>query len=483
MIFRRNRAKIERRSLPVLPGPLGNQLDVRRRWFSPRYVAIFLWVSVFGLFAALAVQLGAIWNTHYFSGSFWNDSHHRDDGGFLALLIIASFLLLALLGLALSNRLNVIRQRSRFVEFETLVASIGHDLRTPLQTIHSAILLLAGNLSVAERAQCAAMAKNAVGSLSRLVTDITQIASGEPLTVELANINIEKWFNDFVERYKEKVHAKKLQFKVAIDPHPMILNLDPDRLTQCIGNLMDNAIRYTQAGQIELSLKIRNQARGSTQKALVIKVKDTGSGIAKADLSRIFLPFERATDSKERHGMGLGLSIVQTMARGSGGSVHVKSELGVGSTFTFVMPVQEVACISVPWEDDVVALTTSRSGGSEILIVDEDPSVCASIGTVLLDAGYSVQTSHSSTEALDLITSHNYKLILLNTEMSGATGYEIAETSRKLSPTPCIIALIEDAKEFHSDSRANLFDGTLLRSCTTEDILNAVEKATTHQPL
>ncbi len=120
-----------------------------------------------------------------------------------------------------------------------------------------------------------------------------------------------------------------------------------------------------------------NQARDCKLKALVIKVKDTGIGIAPEDLDRIFLPFERAQDAVSRKGMGLGLSIVHNIAKRSGGTVEVQSKLGQGSTFTFLIPVEEVAYISVPWEENSVEPDTATTTAAEILVVGDDADVIA----------------------------------------------------------------------------------------------------------
>lgn len=390
-------------------------------------------------------------------------------GGLGVLTVFAWIALIAL------NRRNVLRERKRFSAFETVIASIGHDFGNPLGAIQEATLKLSEELTSNERKHFYTLAHKATHSLDRLVTDILQVTHGEPLPVELQNVNIENWFADFIGRYAPKVEKKRLKFKASIDTHPMLLSLDPDRLNQCIGNLMDNALRYTNSGEIELTLSVRDQARGSKLKALVIKVRDTGVGVAPEDLNRIFQPFERAHHAESIKGMGLGLSIVRNIANRSGGTVEVQSKVGQGSTFTFLIPVEEVAYISVPWEESSLEPDTFITLGAEVLVVGDDAKETAA---VLDDAGYSVNTSVDSKTARHLMSSLTYQVVVVSMEMPHfAAGLGLASECKKRPGSPYTIAISTAADQLRMESSAGSFDEILMKPVTVSALMQAMETA------
>lgn len=390
-------------------------------------------------------------------------------GGLGVLTVFAWIALIAL------NRHNVLRERKRFSAFETVIASIGHDFGNPLGAIQEATLKLSEELTSNERKHFYTLAHKATHSLDRLVTDILQVTHGEPLPVELQNVNIENWFADFIGRYAPKVEKKRLKFKASIDTHPMLLSLDPDRLNQCIGNLMDNALRYTNSGEIELTLSVRDQARGSKLKALVIKVRDTGVGVPPEDLNRIFQPFERAHHAESIKGMGLGLSIVRNIANRSGGTVEVQSKVGQGSTFTFLIPVEEVAYISVPWEESSLEPDTFITLGAEVLVVGDDAKETAA---VLDDAGYSVNTSVDSKTARHLMSSLTYQVVVVSMEMPHfAAGLDLASECKKRPGSPYTIAISTAADQLRMESSAGSFDEILMKPVTVSALMQAMETA------
>lgn len=390
-------------------------------------------------------------------------------GGLGVLTVFAWIALIAL------NRHNVLRERKRFSAFETVIASIGHDFGNPLGAIQEATLKLSEELTSNERKHFYTLAHKATHSLDRLVTDILQVTHGEPLPVELQNVNIENWFADFIGRYAPKVEKKRLKFKASIDTHPMLLSLDPDRLNQCIGNLMDNALRYTNSGEIELTLSVRDQARGSKLKALVIKVRDTGVGVPPEDLNRIFQPFERAHHAESIKGMGLGLSIVRNIANRSGGTVEVQSKVGQGSTFTFLIPVEEVAYISVPWEESSLEPDTFITLGAEVLVVGDDAKETAA---VLDDAGYSVNTSVDSKTARHLMSSLTYQVVVVSMEMPHfAAGLGLASECKKRPGSPYTIAISTAADQLRMESSAGSFDEILMKPVTVSALMQAMETA------
>lgn len=471
-----------------------------------RFVLLVLWTTVLGLALAFLIQLGALYkeyHAHFGETSVvkrlirgelqTNDLTSTDsslrtilkaefddfeDTAGRGLVVISAIIILSILSwgtLIAFNRRHVLRERKRFITFETIIASIGHDFGNPLGTIQDAIRMLSRDLPSDGRRHYYTVAHKATGSLTRLVTDILQVTQGEPLSVDLRYINIEHWFADFVALYAPKVKNKHLTFKTSIDTHPMRLNLDPDRLTQCIGNLMDNALRYTTHGEIELTLSVRSKARDSKLKALIVKVKDTGRGISHEDLHRIFLPFERAHDVESMQGMGLGLSIVNNFAKRSGGTVEVHSQLGRGSTFTFLMPVEEGPYNSVPWEEDEYAHDPFATAVAEVLVVGSDADATAAI---LDEAGYSVNIATDSKAAMLHMSKLSYKVVVIFIGLSDlVAGLEIASECKKLSNAPYTIAITTCADKIRADHNAVNFDEVLTHPASIDTLMRSMEMA------
>jgi signal transduction histidine kinase/CheY-like chemotaxis protein len=396
--------------------------------------------------------------------------------GRFVLIMLAGLLVLVLFVLGYSYRSSRINSAARYKRFKILVASIGHELKSPLQAIQSSISLLRTDLSAKDRSNYSGMARNAIRSLSRLVTDILQIANGDELSQEKRPVNIGKWFYNFCKLYEKKAKSKSLQFETNSAVGSMLVNLDPERLTQCIGNLVENAIRYTKSGTISIELDVRHKARVGHDKVLIIKVKDTGVGIRKEDLSRIFLPFERASDIESHHGMGLGLSIVQKMAIGAGGNVSVESEVGVGSVFTFILPVEELPYTSVPWSEPgikEVDLTTD----SEVLIIDDDKDVCDIIKVILVNAGFNVCIAYTGSDAINLINANSFSIIISDIKMPGVDGYDICEACQKLPKRPYLIAMSAYSSELVNNPKMEYFNDVLKKPFSTEDLLSVIDRA------
>lgn len=387
--------------------------------------------------------------------------------------LLSGLTMLLLIALAYFARMNASRERNRFRTFETLVASVVHDLASPLQAIHSTISLLSNELPTADRRRYLTVARTAANSISRLVMDIFQITRGEPLTIELKNVNIQTWFNNFVSLYESKARNKGLEFMANIETHSTQFSLDPDRLTQCIGNLLDNAIRYTKNGKVGVSLTVRDQTRGGHGKLLVIKVKDTGIGIAQVDMNRIFLPFERATEMESLHGMGLGLSIVKNMVEGSGGYIDVESEVGVGSVFTFILPVEEVSNTTVPWGENATIPQKLTSGTPDYTVIeraesDRSPAVKCDIlvagdasnelSSLLEDAGLDVDTAVNFTDAMKLLSKTCYKVVCVVNQLPGSEEFELAQECKKMKFAPHTFAVTSAASDLRKDSRSKCYD-------------------------
>ncbi|MCM3747921.1 cell wall metabolism sensor histidine kinase WalK [Paenibacillus pasadenensis] len=223
------------------------------------------------------------------------------------------------------------------------VANVSHELRTPLTTIRSyAEALDDGALGEPELSgRFVGVIRNETERMIRLVTDLLHLSrlDSQQSTLRRRETDIAEMLDEVADRFSVQMRKKGIRAVVQVDKRVGQAVLDRDQIDQVLDNLMSNAIKYTlEGGRIELSARLQEGG------ALAVSVKDSGIGIPKRDLSRIFDRFYRVDKARSREmgGTGLGLSIAREMIKAHGGTITLESELDVGTTVTFILPqVQE----------------------------------------------------------------------------------------------------------------------------------------------
>jgi signal transduction histidine kinase len=239
----------------------------------------------------------------------------------------------------LSHAVNILAERRRSVERTNrqLISSLVHELGRPLGAFYAAIQALEDGAYEDEalREQLLSGIQAEVQSLSRLLDDLSQLHDRVIGQFELQrrSVDLGEWLGQTLGPWRESAKAQRLDWQASVVTDLPTLQIDPDRLSQALGNVLSNAIKYTPpGGQISVTA-------GADHSEVWIQVSDTGSGIAPEDLAHIFAPFYRAqrTDA-EQQGSGLGLAITHSLVAAHGGRVAVESTLGVGSRFTIWLP-------------------------------------------------------------------------------------------------------------------------------------------------
>jgi signal transduction histidine kinase len=229
-------------------------------------------------------------------------------------------------------------EQRRFSRFELLVSSVGHDLLSPLQAIQGAGSLLATELSPEKRKRFAGIIRLSSQTLARLVGDILQISQDKSLDIRPRAVPLEDFFSQIAAAFETKAEARGLVFRRNFLLQGAEVKVDPERLSQCVGNLLENALRYTELGSVTLYCRLDLPGDEFSAPQLVVEVSDTGIGIPIEDQSRVFEPFEQVKGAKKQ-GMGLGLSIVRSIVTAMHGEIRLESVHQRGSKFTITLPV------------------------------------------------------------------------------------------------------------------------------------------------
>jgi two-component system, OmpR family, phosphate regulon sensor histidine kinase PhoR len=226
------------------------------------------------------------------------------------------------------------------------VANVSHELRTPLSILRGYIevLLDEPETSPEELTRILSIMDRHSKRLQRLVNDLLSLAQLESsqATLDLGAVRMDELFNNLIRDWKEKLAAKNLKVVVDLAPEALALHADATRLEEVLYNLLDNAVKFSpESGQVHLQAT----RLGSD---MVLSVADTGFGISKEHLPRIFERFYRADKARSRElgGTGLGLAIVKHIAQLHGGRVEAESEVGRGTTIRVILPVRSGPCDS-----------------------------------------------------------------------------------------------------------------------------------------
>ena len=222
-------------------------------------------------------------------------------------------------------------------------STVSHELRTPLASIKTAVDLvykrMAGEINP-QQEEVLGRAQKSVEHLQRLVSDIldlTKIESGK-MQMDFKIQDINETIEEVVYALQDVAKSRGLYLKSELDPKLSHVPFDKDRIIQVLNNLVSNAIKFTQHGGVTIKSEDR-----SANNHIVIRVSDTGKGIAEEDFPKLFQKFQQleSAEKNEKGGTGLGLAICKEIVLRHGGKVAVESSLGKGTTFSFVLPIQE----------------------------------------------------------------------------------------------------------------------------------------------
>jgi signal transduction histidine kinase/DNA-binding response OmpR family regulator len=317
------------------------------------------------------------------------------------------------------------RQKDEFL------AMLAHELRNPLAPIANASELLSrimSDMSDDPRAQSATgMIKRQIAQLSRLVDDlldVSRITQGR-IVLQRQPIDLASVISVAVETVEPRLREQRhtLTVETTRNDEPLYVEGDMARLVQCVGNILANAIKYTDPGG---TIRVWTRPEGS---AALIGVSDNGAGIADDLLPHVFDLFvqsERTLD-RSQGGLGIGLAVVKRLVGMHDGTISAHSRgLGHGSTFEIRLPriAQPVASFSQPAGKKAIA--------QRVLVVDDNADAADSLATLLALQGHSVEVAYSATDAIRRAKAFCPDVALLDLGLPEMSGYELARTLRAI---------------------------------------------------
>ncbi len=331
----------------------------------------------------------------------------------------------------------------------SFLANMSHEIRTPLGAILGFTELLNEASSPQERDHYTRIISRNGKALTKIIDDILDLSKVEAgrLEVEKTSFDIIALISDVRELFSEILENKKLLFAVVFDSRiPNLIRSDPTRIRQILINLIGNAVKFTFHGEIKMNVEPLYLGNKLTQ--IQITIRDTGVGMSAEQRIQLFEPFSQADNSSTRKfgGSGLGLVLSRRLAKALGGNVWVESSvLTKGSTFVTV--VDASASNEAPGGIEVAddEYKKSMSKHLKVLLVEDSPDNQMLVERILVRAGMDVEIAKNGQEAVDLVKTGTYDVILMDMQMPVLDGYAATTQLRKSGYSKPVIALTAHA--------------------------------------
>ncbi len=346
----------------------------------------------------------------------------------------------------------------------SFLAAMSHELRTPLNAILGFSRLMSGDEGATEtqRNHLGIILKSGEHLLSLInsVLDLAKIEAGK-ITAEPGDVDLGELLTDTIEMLRMRAEAKGL--RLALDQSssfPRFVNTDAAKLRQIIINLVGNAIKFTERGEISIKLSVLSQqSHDGNLLPLLFEISDTGPGIAPGDVEHLFKPFAQAHHKKLTEGTGLGLSIAKEYVKLLGGSISVESDLGKGSTFRFNIACHPVdsAHINALHAPDTRIEAIENATACRILVVEDQPDNRQLLQSLLEPFGFQYREALNGEEAIAIARDWQPQVILMDRRMPVMDGLSATLELRKLAlePKPIIIAVTAHA---YREERQEMLD-------------------------
>jgi PAS domain S-box-containing protein len=360
----------------------------------------------------------------------------------------------------------------------SFLANISHEIRTPLNSVVGfSNLLLANDLSKETREDYIEHINYNSEKLLQIIGDIIDLSRLENSQMEITyeETSVIEVINEVIEETRQSIKRNEkpiiLTVKNRLEDNSDLIFSDKIWLKRVLNHLMDNAVKFTLEGSVELSY-------GREDDNVLFRIKDTGIGINKKNLGRIFEEFSQEIDGHHRpfEGLGVGLTLAKEVLGRMGGKIFVRSEKGIGSEFSFTIPYRQAGSNKFNRRTIEQAFNHADWSSKKCLLVDDNKDVLIYLRRILVDTGIKLETARSGPEAINIIKqTPDIDVVLFDMQMPETNGTEVTREIRKLRKDLKIIA--QTAFIFENDKDIILeagCDACLIKPIRKEHLLTVL---------
>ncbi|MGB0372137.1 MAG: ATP-binding protein [Opitutales bacterium] len=357
-----------------------------------------------------------------------------------------------------------------------LMAQVSHELRTPIQSIVGYNELLQTVIDDGQKRNWLEAQELHSSQLLRLVNDLIDSSSLESgkFKLQVSQVTIEETFKTPLSTLQSKATEKGLDFVVDFPDTKKTVLWDSVRVRQILENLVSNAIKFTDTGQICIHLE--TGVHDSSQDFHRLTIIDTGPGISEDKLESIFQPFERLSNKKHVDGIGLGLFIAQTLCQLMGGEVKVKSSPGSGSSFEAKwLSSKHISNQNVSDAQKMISLNEKRLKGRRVLLAEDNDIIAELLSQILIQQGAELTRVDNGKHAFDELMDGAFEVAILDISMPQKSGIEVTRQIREIDKQLRIVGVSAHAGETEKLEAMNAgMDQFLAKPVSVRNLIGAV---------